>query len=441
MTTNRALVAHVLRRLGFGPSPSDLDTWATPHDVIDDLLSRAPIVPTVDAPNPWGFSSDTSYLATDLFATKLVQLMAYPVGNNPLQERIAWLLGNILVVSGVDGLDHACVADHVLLLRSSCYGLYSDLLLEVSKRPGMLRYLSGHVNTAEHPNQNYAREILELFSIGRVHPISGDPSYNQQDVVEIARALTGWRYDWITGGTFFNQALWDSGVKTFRGASMGAAKLNDVLDVILTHPAWPYYIPERLYTDIIGFAPANDVLEELAAAWGPKGDIKALITAIANRPELLSEEAMFSKVKQPVELIASAARLLGISSAALATMQLPFHLRFNLSQHPLMAPNVNGFARGDQWLGAGSLTSWSTVATMMLHVSTLSGSAGLPSRMHAQATSASATDYLLAAAGLDNASSATKAKINAYAMKGSWTLGRAAGALGLLLHSPEFLTN
>jgi uncharacterized protein (DUF1800 family) len=457
LATVRTKIAHVFRRLGFGPTPADIDAWvsAGPQALIDNLLSRPAVTPTTASPNPWGFPTGTDYLAVNAYTARLIELMAFGPGTtntgvtasnyNPLQERIAWILQGILVTAIADITYYEDVADHISVIRSSTFGSYKQLLLAVSKRTAMLKYLSGFQNTATHPNQNYARELMELFSLGRVDLMTGAPNYTQADIQEMARALTGWQIDWNGGPPSWNQANWDSGVKTFRGASLGKAKLPQVIDAITAHPAFQRFIPARFYDELIGIPPTPDVLTSLAAAWGPTGDILALVKAITKRPEFLSDQAIYARVKQPVELVASAARLLGFSRLAKPTFYLPYTLQ-TFGEHPLFAPNVAGFPRGDKWLGSTTLLTWSGVAGSMTVGASGSKDATPPNpttqQLYSAATSATAATIALRMAGLGEAVSATTfARLNDYAQTGAWSLTKAAGLLHLLLLSPEFLVN
>ncbi len=457
MATTQTQVAHIWRRLGLGPAADDVDAGVSvgPQALINDLLSRPAMVSSAGNPNPWGFPAGTDYTAEAAYTGRMIELMAFgpsATGSgvtsptyNPLQERVAWILQGLVVTGIIDSTYFTDLKDHVNLLRNSVFGTHKQLLLDVSTRPGMLKYLSGYQNTRSHPNQNYAREVMELFSIGRVHPVTGAANYTQGDVQEIARALTGWQYNWGHGTTFFSPSQWDPGVKTYRGQSLGAAKLPDVINALAAHPAWPYFIPKRFYRELVGFDPAPAVLESLAATFGPTGDLKALITAIANQPEFLSDQAIFSKVKQPVELIASAARLLGFPSLATTNFYLSSDLHTTINQHPLYAPNVAGWPRGDQWLGSGSMLAWSALAGRILYIGfNWNGVQNGPicpyiQRLFSEGPAATATSRLLHQAGLDNASATTQAKLIEYAAGGPWNLARAAGLIHLLFLSPEFL--
>jgi uncharacterized protein (DUF1800 family) len=457
MATVRTQIAHVFRRLGFGPTPADINTWvsAGPQALITNLLSRPAVTPTAANPNPWGFPTGTDYLAVNAYTARLIELMAFGSGvtgtgltassYSPLQERVAWILQGILVTAIADVTYYQDVADHISVIRGSTTGSYKQLLVAVSKRTAMLKYLSGYQNTATHPNQNYARELMELFSLGRVDRVTGESNYTQADIQEIARALTGFQIDWNGGPPSFNAANWDPGVKTFRGASLGNAQLPQVIDAIAAHPAFRTFIPARFYDELVGLPPTPDLLHSLAAAWGPDGNILALVKAITDRPEFLSDQAIYARVKQPVELVASAARLLGFSRLAKPTFYLPYMLQ-TLGEHPLFAPNVAGFPRGDKWLGATTQLNWSGAAGAMT-LGTAGGSDSLPpnpttQELYSSATPATAAATALRMAGLDEAVSATTlARLNDYAQTGTWSLTKAAGLLHLLLLSPEFLVN
>lgn len=457
MASTEAQVAHVWRRLGFGPTRADLDAGVVsgPQAVVADLLGR-PFASASGGTDPWGFPTGTDYVAADQYAARMLELMAFgpsATGSgttspsyNPLQERLAWILHGLVVIAIIDSVYFADMKDHVTLLRSSAGGSYKQLLLDVSTRPGMLKYLSGYQNTKGHPNENYARELMELFSLGRLNPRDGSTNYDQNDVREIARALTGWQYNWTTGGTSFDVNQWDSGTKTFRGVSIGAAKLPEVINAITGHPAWQFFVPARLYRELTGLTATSTVLDALAPVWGSTGNVLAVVQAIVNRPEFLSDQAIFARVKSPVELVASAARLLGYTDLVTGSGNLGYAMTL-MNQHPFRAPNVSGWYKGDQWLNADGLLRWQSWANVMAMKgfnwagSVVGAINPAVNVVYQSATGATAADFVLKFAGLSNASPKTRAELNDYATTGTWTQGRAAGLLNLLLVAPEFLAN
>jgi len=450
MATLEAQVAHVWRRLGFSATRAELDAGIAigPLAVVDDLLSR-PLVPFAALGFPAASASSDQSMA------RWLEVMAYgssPTGSNvtsasyhPFQERLSWMLQGLVVIALVDSVYHADMLDHLTLLRTAPAITYRSLLAQVSTRPGMLKYLSGSTNTASHPNQNYARELCELFSLGRVDAASGTANYTQADVTEIARALTGWTYDWNTGGTSFQVSQWDAGQKTFLGAARGAAGLNEVIAAIVGHPAWKTYVPARVYKELVGLAASPTVLAELAPAWGADGDLTGLVRAIAHRPEFLSDQVIMARTKSPVERIVSATRLLGWTGLA-TDPNMSWDVN-RLNQHPFVAPNVSGWPKGDQWLNATNLQVWCEMANSMSMTGFIwDGSTNGPvnpavTQVFQNSTAATAAAYVTKLAGLDPVTPKTTAALDAYAKGGPWKLARAAGLLDLVLMSPEFLAN
>jgi uncharacterized protein (DUF1800 family) len=437
MATLEAQVAHIWRRLGFGATRAQIDAGLNvgPAALIDDLCNRP-----LTTPADWKFPVNTDYTVTEKYMSRMIELMAY--GANPLQERVAWILHGLVVVA-MDGTVYlADMRLHVDKLRSSTQGSYGDLLLAISTQPGMLKYLSGYQNTKAHPNENYARELCELFALGRTHPITGATNYTENDVKEMARALTGWQYNWNTGGTFFQQSSWDSGNKSFLGVARGAAKLADVMNAIKLHDSWAYHVPRRFYRELVGLEPDTQALAELGQAFGQNGDLRALVTAIVQRPEFLSDAAIYARVKQPVELIANAAKLLGITSL---NYNLSWLLTDFFGQQPLAAPSVAGWYKGSEWLNTGVMMAWSSLVRSMIWGKVKWDGTGtypaLAQQLASQATSANAATTALALTGIINASAKTFAALDDYAKAGNWNLQRAAGLLNLTFLTPEYFVN
>ncbi len=366
-------------------------------------------------------------------------------GYNPFQERLTWMLQGLVVIGLVDSVYHADMIDHLALLRSASTMTYRSLLNQVSTRPGMLKYLSGATNTKAHPNQNYARELMELFSLGRVDAVSGASNYTQGDVTEVARALTGWAYNWSDGTTAFQPANWDSGPKSFLGSARGAAAVPEVIAAIATHPAYASFVPARVYRELVGLAAGPAVLAELAPAWLPDGNLVGLVRAITHRPEFLSDQAIMSRTKSPVERLVSASRLLGWGAFA-TDPNLSWNMT-RLGQHPFVAPNVSGWPKGDQWLNATNLQVWCEVANAMATRGFIwNGTTTGPinptvTQVFQNSSTTTSAAYVTHLAGLDPVTPKTAAALDAYAKAGSWSLARAAGLLDLLLMSPEFLAN
>jgi uncharacterized protein (DUF1800 family) len=452
MATVEAQVAHIYRRLGFGAVRKEITAGrAMGTAALIKALFRKPLTPFEAA----GFPSSSS--DQNRHAQRQLELMAFgpsPTGSgttspnyNPLQERLTWTLQGLLVVGIADSVYVEDMRSYVASLRGALKGTatYRQLVRDVITGPGMIKYLTADRNTKDHPNQNLGRELLELFCLGRVDPVTGASNYTQTDVIEVSRALSGWRYDWDDGSSYFEAEYWDTGSKTFLGAPRGAADLDDVLAAIVAHPSWKRYAVARLYRDITGLTATPAVINALAPVWGTDGNIKRIVKAIAKRPEFLSDQAIFNRTKTPVERFVAAARLLGWPGLG-ADVNLPWWLERS-AQSPWSPPNVSGWPKGDQWLNASNLHTWSEVANhMAMRGFTWDGSIvgavnPMVTKVHTRATAATAAAFVLKQAGLTPVSSRTQNALHDYATAGSWTPARAAALLNLVLLSPEFLAN
>jgi uncharacterized protein (DUF1800 family) len=425
-------VAHIWKRLGFHPSGADIDSGVAlgPEALIDQLLAR-PLTTATD----WNFTTATDWVGTGKFLGQQMRLMG--VASNPLQERLAWILQGLVVV-GLNGVvSFPDLRDHILRLRSNPFGSYKQLLTDITTMPGMMKYLNGFQNSRLHPNQNYSRELMELFTLGPTHPKTGASNYTEADVREVARALTGYTLNWTTGAIYYNATLYDSGTKTFLGAPRGNAGIPQVMDALATHPSWGYHVPRRLYRELVGLEPDAATLDALAAAYGPGGDVRAVVSAIVHLPVFLSDAAIGAKAKTPVELVVSGCKVLGFD---LSTVDLSWQLRDLFGQHPFVPPTVSGWPAGKRWFNTAVAMTWCSVVQQA--VSATRGVAGGPvQRLFATSSGAAAPAVAARMCGIVDLSPATASGLNAFATGGSWTVDRAAGTLALVLLSPEFWVN
>ena len=205
------------------------------------------------------------------------------------------------------------------VVRAHALGRFRDLVRASATSPAMLVYLDGNENAAASPgavpNENYARELLELHTLGV------DGGYTQRDVSEVARCLTGWRVRdrWRRGTVYFDPALHDDGAKTVLGhtiaAGGGAVDLERVLDVVCEHPSAARHVARRLARRLVADDPPASIVERVAGIFSAtRGDVAAVVRAI-----LLSDEFAASasaKVKRPFELVASALRAVGADTHA-----------------------------------------------------------------------------------------------------------------------------
>ena len=431
-TVTERQVLHIWRRLGFGATGADLDHGVAigTTALIDELLDRRPTTSAqwrLPALNSW--EDQAPYLGRQL------QLMA--TSPNPLQERLAWILQGLVVVGVTDSVAFDDLRGHVTRLRVNPSGSYTRLLRDTAVLPGMMKYLNGDQNTADHPNQNYARELMELFSLGLTNLVTGTPNYSQNDVIEIARALTGYTYDWTTGKIAFDRSNFDDGQKHFFGRNQGRAGLAEVISAVSRHPAYRYFVPARLYQELMGHEPDVATLKELGALWGTEGDVRSVVSAIARSPAFLAPAAIGTRVKSPVELLASGARVMGFP---LGPSDYGWQLSSFMNQHPYFPPNVSGWPEGTMWLNAGVDMTWGGIVQDFASASAAS-SHGIAAKLWLKESPLSAPAAAARLCGITDLTAPTARALHSYTTSGSWDRFRAAGALALVLVSPEFLVN
>lgn len=440
MASPEAKVAHVWRRLGFGPAPGDVEAGVTAGGasaVIEDLLAR-PETTQAD----WQLPAELGdWEDLTRFMARMFELWAHSPG--PVQERISWILTGITVVAATDTVQYADLKDHQLRLRKwKSAGSYKALLQDIANTGPMQKYLTGIFSMPPHPNENLARELMELFSLGVTHPITGAANYAESDIKEIARALTGYLMDWNNGSVFFDARFWDTGQKTFLGAPRGVAKIEEVINAITTQDSYKYFLPRRMYKELTGLTPSNGTLGELANVWGANGDMNALVAHIARRPEFIADATIGNRVKSPVELLVSAIKLMGYQDVDRFSLNW---ISWLMRQNPFAAPDVSGW--NDAWLHPTHLVVWSNVNYWLCWSD--DGTDAIPveqrnqavRRLYAEGTSATAGDLALKLAGLYDVSPQTRQAVNDYASGGVWHYYRACSTLQLVLDSPEFLVS
>lgn len=440
MASAEARVAHVWRRLGFGPAPGDVEAGVAAGGaaaVIEDLLSRPT---TTEADWQWPVDQG-DWEDYTRWVTRMFELWAQSPGQ--VQERVAWILTGILCMSSTDFVKYADLKEHHNRLRSwKLAPSYKSLLAEVAVSGPMQKYLTNIFSMPPHPNENLARELMELFSLGVTHPVTGAANYTENDIKEIARSLTGYLMDWNTEKVFWDQNYWDAGNKSFLGSARGAAKLPEVISAVTSQDSYRYFLPKRIYTELTGLTPSNATLGELANVWGSSGDLQGLVAHIARRPEFSADATIGNKIKSPVELISSLLRVLQYPDAE----QFSLHwVSFLMRQCPIAPPDVAGW--DNRWLHPTHLVLWSNV-TYWFCWSDDGTDAIVPEkrngtvrRLFAEGTSATGGDLALKLAGLHDVSTQTRSAVQAYASSLQWTWQRACSTMQLVLDSPEFLVN
>ncbi|HEY7068222.1 MAG TPA: DUF1800 domain-containing protein [Chloroflexota bacterium] len=342
MDQSRRELAHLLRRAGFGATPAELDAAARlGYDAtIDRLLYYERVPDDVDA-RLGALDLDQSKIE----GMRLALLTRMLLTRRPLQEKMVlfWHGHLTSAVSKVGGpRAPQFFKQQLALYRDQALGNWRDLLRGVSRDPAMLGYLDNRLNRKGAPNENYARELMELFTLGI-------GNYSEDDVKEAARAFTGWTV--AREGQFaVAPRQHDADAKTVLGRS-GNLDGDGVIDAILAQPAAAPYLAGKLFRFFAYDDPEPAVVSRLGDAFRDSGyDLRALVGAILRAPEFRSDRAYHARIKSPVEFTLGALKALGSESVP---RDLPAALR-RMGQDLLNPPSVKGWDGGPAWINAAT---------------------------------------------------------------------------------------
>lgn len=378
--TETQKVAHLLNRFGLGASESELDYYGQNgvKGAIDRLLNFEQV------PDNWTF--ETTAFANERGIVPLPNLQGFWYSrilttNRPLQERMTMFWHDHFAVSGVKVTSPPALAQYVDTLRSHAVGKFGDMLEAVSKEPAMLYWLDNQLNVKGKPNENFAREVMELFTLGIGH-------YTEKDVQEAARAFTGWRFGRRVGGRIrqtpqvardaefvFDPFQHDDGEKVILGRS-GRFNGDDVLRLLAGESQTARFLVRKLWEWFAYPNPELGLLERLTARFRQTDlDVKDILRAIMESPEFYSAKAQVGVVKDPVVFCVSTCRALGLNQFQLqavaanaapdtpaAQRNPPVFFGIMLAQSSrsmgmelLAPPDVAGWEIGQGWISSASI--------------------------------------------------------------------------------------
>ena len=229
--------------------------------------------------------------------------------------------------------------------RQNALGNFGDLLIAVSKSPAMLQFLNNRQNKKQHPNENFAREVMELFTLGRGH-------YTEDDIKEAARAFTGWSFD-EHGDFVFNERQHDTGEKKFLGRN-GNFNGDDILKIILEQKQTAVFITQKLYRYYVSDEKINDKhVNKLATGFYESNyDVGQLLHTMFTSDWFYDDAVVGGKIKSPLELLVGYQRMLPMQFANNNTI---INLQRVLGQYLFNPPNVAGWPGGKYWIDNSSL--------------------------------------------------------------------------------------
>lgn len=257
----------------------------------------------------------------------------------------------------------ACRTQNVLftqqllqVIRDNALGNFGELLAAVSKSPAMLQFLNNQQNYKAHPNENFAREVMELFTTGRGH-------YTENDVKEAARAFTGWSYD-DEGNFDLREKRHDEGEKTVLG-KRGHFTGDDVLKILLEQKQTARYIAGKIYRYFVCEDPDEEKINTLAEKFYQSNyDIKALMQQMFTADWFYDRKLIGTRIKSPVELIVGFRRTIPV---AFEREEVMISFQQVLGQTLFYPPNVAGWPGGRNWIDSSSLMYRMQLPRMVLY--------------------------------------------------------------------------
>jgi uncharacterized protein (DUF1800 family) len=230
------------------------------------------------------------------------------------------------------------------IVRENALNNFGDLLRQVSKSPAMLSFLNNQQNKKQHPNENFAREVMELFTIGR-------GNYTENDVKEAARAFTGWGFN-LKGEFVDRPFVHDTSKKTFLGKT-GNFNGDDIIDILLEQKQTARFIAQKLYKYFVNETPDAEKVELLGNHFYESGyDIKQLMTGIFTSDWFYNDQNIGNRIKSPVELLVGIRRLIPME---LEKPELQLLFERALGQLLFYPPNVAGWPGGKNWIDSSTL--------------------------------------------------------------------------------------
>jgi uncharacterized protein (DUF1800 family) len=366
-----------LTRTGFAPSSSEIAAFEhlTRQQAVDKVL-RESISQAMTPPPAWVDQSLVSFRqfkdkseeekkahremeirhGFDLRGWWLHEMLTTP---SPLTERMTLFWHNHFVSSQQKVRYSQLMYRQNELLRQQALGNFGTLLHAVSKDPAMLIYLDNANNRKGAPNENFAREVMELFTLGEGH-------YTEQDIKEAARAYTGWSIEPETGEYKWRPFIHDQGVKTVLGKS-GNFSGDEVLDILLAQPACAEFIVTKLWHEFISPNPDQAEVRRIARDFRDSHyEIKVALRDLFLSRAFWDEKNRGTLVKSPAELIVGALKQFDFTYDD----PLPFTFAVaQLGQNLFSPPNVKGWPGGDAWINSSTLLARKAILERLFRAS------------------------------------------------------------------------
>jgi uncharacterized protein (DUF1800 family) len=276
----------------------------------------------------------------------------------PLAERMTVFWHNHFATQADKVSSAWLMAQQHQTLRKDALGSFDHMLQAVAKGPAMLIYLDGANNRKQAPNENFAREVMELFTLGEGH-------YGESDIKQAARAFTGWTVLPETGAFSFRPEAHDLGEKTVLGQT-GNFDGDAVLRILAQRPETARFITAKLWREFVSPQPDQAAINAIAAKFQASNlDIGVAMTEILAHPAIIAPHARATLVKSPVDLVIGTARRFDVSITDPGTLAFAVAA---LGQKLFNPPNVKGWPGGDLWINTSTLLARKQFVSRMLSV-------------------------------------------------------------------------
>ena len=445
-----ALLAHLMRRAGVGATQDELATLAgqSYEEVVEDLLhpDRFPEVSddVLFRYYPQMTSPDTTTASAGRWVYRMVNT------RRPLEEKMALFWHHVFATAWFKGEHMLSMADQIQTFREHGLGKMRDLLIALSRDPAMIYWLDNCENHADAPNENYGRELLELFSMGI-------GTYDETDVKMAGRAFTGWTFEqpiplYPHGGYparfVYQPEDHDGSEKTFLGET-GPFNGEDVIDIIVRQEATARFISRHLYNFFVADEPQvaawsvqapndQDAIDQLASVFlETEGDLRKVMRTLLNAE--FFKQARFAKVKSPAEFVAGVLKFSGTLDDPTPLMGALQGAMGAMGQKLMDPPSVEGWHTGKEWIDGGTLMERVNFAVQQVGDPESPGTQAVASRLENGGAAAAETlvDGCLEAAGPLEASDETREALLEGAEAGDHD-ERVARMLTLVVATPEY---
>lgn len=343
----RSSLAHLLRRAGFGATPgqwqeySQLGIKGTTQQLLHPETVPQDFDKLLETIGGNFVDLDTLAGAASWWIFRMVKT------KRPLEEKMTLFWHQHFATAFYKVGNARWMSGQIDTFRKHALGSFRTMLQAVTRDPAMLIWLDGAQSRVGKPNENFGREVLELFSMGV------GSGYTEKDVQEAARSFTGWAYDFKNRSFYYNPYLHDDGWKTFLGQS-GNFHGDDIIDIIVRQPATGKFLATKLWKFFVSDDPPPPLeIERLSKIYLSSGfDIGQVVEAILTSSLFYSDAVRYAQIKTPAEYVVGVMRTL--DAPLLSVRNLPAALS-TMGQELLNPPNVSGWPGGREWINTRTL--------------------------------------------------------------------------------------